>query len=84
MKNIIKVLIIALLVTTIFQYHKNTISFKDTNIIIVSKNDTLWKIASDLNNGEHDNRKIVTVIKKINNLDTSIIKPGQHLIVPSI
>ena len=47
--------------------------------IVVSKGDTLWSIASELNG---DIRENIYEIKKINNLKTSYIYEGQELQLP--
>lgn len=47
--------------------------------IVVSKGDTLWSIASELNGNIREN---IYKIKKINNLETSYIYEGQELQIP--
>ncbi len=47
--------------------------------IVVSKGDTLWSIASELNGNIREN---IYEIKKINNLKTSYIYEGQELQLP--
>jgi LysM repeat protein len=46
---------------------------------VVSKGDTLWSIASELNGNIREN---IYEIKKINNLKTSYIYEGQELQLP--
>src|SRR5690554_6810689 len=48
-------------------------------IVIVSKGDTLWDIVSQYTNENYDIRDEIYHIKKINNLQTSYIYPGQQL-----
>lgn len=47
--------------------------------VVVSKGDTIWSIASNL--GGDINRNVYE-IKKLNNIDNSIIFVGQKLLVP--
>ena len=47
--------------------------------IVVSKGDTLWSIASELNG---DIRENIYEIKKINNLTSDLIIAGKTLIIP--
>jgi LysM repeat protein len=52
--------------------------------IRVQSGDTLWKIAKQFSDGSQDIRYIVFLIKDRNNLQSTVIKPGQKLIIPSI
>lgn len=49
----------------------------------VRSGDTLWSIAGHVATPGSDLRSIVAEIKGMNGLDTSIIIPGQALVVPS-
>ena len=49
--------------------------------IIVSEGDTLWSIASSIEGNVREN---IYTIKKINNLDSSMIFVGQELLVPQV
>ncbi|MFC4777688.1 LysM peptidoglycan-binding domain-containing protein [Paenibacillus sp. GCM10023252] len=49
--------------------------------IIVVGGDTLWSIASNYIE-EGDIRRTVYSIKKRNNLDSTVLQPGQTLIIP--
>ena len=64
----------SLLTNKVFSY---TVS--EYEKIVVSKGDTLWSIASELNG---DIRENIYEIKKINNLKTSYIYEGQELQLP--
>jgi|SRR5690554_1611445 len=52
-------------------------------IVEVKKGDTLWNIIGEYNIYNDDPRKLVTEIKRINDLDTAIIYPGQCLKIPN-
>ena len=54
---------------------------RETTVIVVQENDTLWEIAERQVPGE-DARKIVHEIKELNNLSDATIYQGQELIVP--
>ncbi|CDF57982.1 cell division suppressor protein YneA [Thermobrachium celere] len=59
----------------------------DNNIVnytevVVQKGDTLWNISMKYTPKSKDIRKTVYEIKKINNINNSIIQPGQILKVP--
>jgi len=45
--------------------------------------DTLWNLAMEYNNSNTDIRKLVYDIKKVNNLDDSIIIPGDVIKIPA-
>ena len=49
----------------------------------VSAGDTLWAIAAEAAEPGEDVRKIIHDIKRMNDLDGSIIRPGQVLTVPA-
>lgn len=85
-KNIKKVilLIIAVFCLTAFaQLKKVDGSSKLTyTTVTVYPGDTLWKIASEHNMGESDIRKAIYKIRKLNNLKSAVIMPGQELVIP--
>ena len=64
----------SLLTNKVFSY-----TVPEDEKIVVSKGDTLWSIASELNG---DIRENIYEIKKINNLKTSYIYEGQELQLP--
>jgi LysM repeat protein len=49
--------------------------------IYVSKNETLWSIAEEYKKPNQDVREYIYEIKKINDMDNSIIFEGQELII---
>jgi LysM repeat protein len=50
--------------------------------VIVHPGDSLWKIARNHGNKQNDIRKIIYEIKKINQLESSTIHPGQIILMP--
>lgn len=54
----------------------------DYQVVVVREGETLWKIAKKHTvNG--DIREFIHQMKKLNNLEHSVIYPGQKLIVPN-
>jgi LysM repeat protein len=49
----------------------------------VNAGDTLWHIARRISPDHVDVRDTVHLIKRANHLDSSLIQPGQELIVPT-
>ena len=49
---------------------------------VVSSGETLWGIAELHSNDQHDTRKVIEIIKELNNKDNSVIYPNEVLIVP--
>lgn|SRR5690554_3001448 len=54
----------------------------DYNIITIKKGDTLWSIVNMYNTKNMDPRKMISEIKKLNNLDDVVLQPGQKLMIP--
>ncbi len=54
-----------------------------TEVITVQPGDTLWEIAARAAPAEGDVRATVFAIKSLNELNSSIIVPGQRLRVPA-
>jgi nucleoid-associated protein YgaU len=50
---------------------------------VVASGDTLWDIASEFTPDGGDVRNVVVDIKAANHLSTSVIVPGQVLLIPS-
>lgn len=57
-------------------------SASDYRTVTVREGETLWKIAKE-NTENGDVGELVHHIRKLNNLSTSLIQPGQRLIVPT-
>lgn len=77
-------LIIAILTVCNFYAKGNTT--ESYNVIIVEKGETLWSIAQKYcnNSQNQDPRKLVFLIKNINDLQSSLIKPGDELLIPDL
>ncbi|MFW6015354.1 MAG: cell division suppressor protein YneA [bacterium] len=85
MRNVIIVCLLVLIGCVMLAYFNDKgIVYKNTIEISVEANDTLWQIASNINDGSYDNRMIVNQIRKMNNMDTAVLRPGQKLVVPLI
>lgn len=82
--SVLLILVICILSVLVIAASNNDIITDTTEKIIVENNDTLWDIACKINDGSYNNHKIVFAIKKINNLDDVILRPGQTLEVPVI
>ena len=54
-----------------------------TRTYIVRSGDTLWEIADEVKPDGGDVRATVGVIRTINDLERSVIRPGQRLQVPA-
>jgi nucleoid-associated protein YgaU len=50
--------------------------------VVVRENDTLWSIVKENYNYKDDIRGAIYEVKKINNINTSHIEPGQVLYIP--
>ena len=87
MKNVVIIFLLIVLILGIF-----TIAFSSPSrevllnnprkIVTVEKHQTLWEIASSINDGTYNTHVLISVIKKINNLMSAQIQPGQVLEVP--
>lgn len=53
-----------------------------TEKITVNNGDTLWNLARRYYDSNTDLRKVIFDIKKINNMSTSDIRPGQQIEIP--
>ncbi|HEX3033097.1 MAG TPA: LysM peptidoglycan-binding domain-containing protein [Bacillota bacterium] len=60
----------------------NSSSGNEYHYVIVQDGDTLWKIARETGINE-DLRDVIIRIRQLNNLDRSVIHPGQRLLVPN-
>lgn len=83
---IIKILAIVLISTLlmIIAFQFESISSSETNLIEVKivEGDNLWKIADRYYGENIDLRKKIFQIKKINELETAMLKPGQKIVIP--
>ena len=76
------VFVLSILITFLF----SIISFSesDSNFIEheIQSGESLWSIASQYHGQNVDLRKIIYEIKKINQIDSSVISPGKELLIP--
>ena len=59
-------------------------AYEETESYTVTSGDTLWSIASQLNDGSYDTRKIVNDIRKCNTLSDPTLYVGQTIEIPGI
>lgn len=50
--------------------------------VVVQDGDTLWQIARRYGDPDMDTRKMVDLIRTINDLPSAVVRPGQVLKVP--
>lgn len=84
-KNIFRIISILFLLTFILIFL--TITTKGSKPIIyksvtIKEGDTLWSIVKEYNDKEMDPRKMISEIKKINNLKDVVLRPGQTIKIP--
>ncbi|MEB3429614.1 LysM peptidoglycan-binding domain-containing protein [Citroniella saccharovorans] len=72
--------VILLLIILISLIRTRAVSKNNYEVISINKGETLWCIAEKYPN--KDPRKFIYEIKEINNLNSSIIYPGQKIKVP--
>ena len=78
----IVVFVLSILITFLF----SIISFSESNSNFIKheiqSGESLWLIASQYHGQNVDLRKIIYEIKKINQIDSSVISPGKELLIP--
>lgn len=67
------------LLTVISSFGSKPVSYTE---ILIKKGDTIWSIAQKYNYNQQDPRKLVRQIKIINNIQNSILQPGQMIKIP--
>lgn len=80
--KIMLILLISALLIFVFQFE--SISSSEPNMIEVKvvEGDNLWKIADRYYEDSIDLRKKIYKIKKINELESAMLKPGQKITIP--
>lgn len=78
------ILILSILLISLFSF----ISFGENNSDFIKhqieKGESLWTIASQYyNTNDVDLRKIIYKIKKLNNINSSVITPGKEILIPT-
>lgn len=62
-------------------FGEDEISYENTEVYIVEEGDTLWSIASEINDGSYNTNNIVYEIRKLNDGEV-VINEGQEVIIP--
>ncbi len=86
LKNIVIILAIIFFCSNIIFNSINTVNAGNSEefiIVMVNEGDTLWSIAKKYNFNNEDIRKVIYNIEQVNNIEKSIIYPGQQLKVPT-
>jgi LysM repeat protein len=83
-----RILVLSILCIILIPLTSKAFSTSSTNKtsyskITVCSGDTLWTIASENIGSGGDIREFVYNIRKVNNLDSAIITPGQELLIPN-
>ena len=55
----------------------------DYDTYVVSYGETLWSIADEINDSNMDTRKVLYVIRQLNDIQPEDLQPGMELIVPA-
>lgn len=50
--------------------------------VVVEKGDSLWKIADYYDNNKIDLRKYIEIIQELNNLESTVLQPGDRVHIP--
>ena len=54
-----------------------------TDVVVVQPGDTLWSIAKRVGGEARDPRVVIEQIRNMNDIEGSVIWPGQQLVVPT-
>jgi len=66
-------------------YVNHTMSSRDPDVYIVQEGDTLWSIAKEIYGEMQDTRKMVYLMRKLNDIeDPGKLQPGMRLILPVV
>lgn len=73
-----------MVIFNVFLFQKSAEGHENNNLktIIVDKGDTLWDIVDEHTAIDYDIREVIYHVKKLNNLTTSYVYPGQELLIP--
>lgn len=85
-KNLIVLIILWLLALAVigFAFNGTSPSYEGTVTIEVSQGDTLWDIATVINDGSYNNNYLIQEIRNLNEVDCLFITAGTKLEVPAI
>ncbi|MBQ8042562.1 MAG: LysM peptidoglycan-binding domain-containing protein [Clostridia bacterium] len=79
--TIMSILMILLVTVIIFSFANNPGYTENQKTIYISKHETLWSIAEEYKRPNQDIREYIYEIKKLNNMDTSVLYEGQELTI---
>ncbi|QCX32309.1 LysM peptidoglycan-binding domain-containing protein [Caloramator sp. E03] len=82
MKRCILFIMLIIILLLSFAFNDKTKAERTYTKITVYSGDTLWSIAKKYGSNQKDIRKTIYDIKKINKLNSSIIVPGEQLLIP--
>jgi len=87
MKNIIILIVMVSLLFglggIVYESMSYEIGFNDTVQFTVGPNDTIWEALNTIKGRENiDGHMLVSLIKEMNNLENSMLRVGQTLIIP--
>ena len=80
--KIILITVVSVLLIVTFQFESISSSEPELIEIKVVEGDNLWKIADRYYEENIDLRKKIFQIKKVNELDSAMLKPGQKIMIP--
>ncbi|WFD12039.1 LysM peptidoglycan-binding domain-containing protein [Tepidibacter hydrothermalis] len=83
-KNLVYIIILFLTISLLsgfsgFKKYKNIVEYETVN---VTQGDTLWNIAKENISEKEDIRDYIYMIRKVNNLESVNIHPGDQLLIP--
>lgn len=81
-----RLLIVVVALATIFLLLSTRVQADEpvvTTERVVMSGDTLWNIASELTESEGDVRATMRLLKDLNEMETSSLRAGQVLVIPS-
>lgn len=77
------ILMIAAMSLTVFLTSRVTSEEPENfQLIVVEQGDTLWSIAREHRSPDEDIRNLVHNIRRINNLQSAVIYPGDKILIP--
>jgi len=80
---VVGIIILSILLTSLFSiigFGENSSNFVKHEI---DKGESLWLIAAQYYDSDNiDLRRIIYKIKKLNNIDSSVISPGREILIP--
>lgn len=83
-KNMVYIIILFSIISLLsgfsgFKKYNNIVEYETVN---VTQGDTLWNIAREYISEKEDIRDYIYMIRKVNNLESANIHPGDQLLIP--